>query len=188
MISPAKDAWQIRFSGTGGQGIILAGIMLAEAAVIEGLNVVQSQVYGPESRGGSSKCEVIVSRGTIDYPKVTRPDILLVMSQEAADRYAPTVGEDGLLIVDSTHVHRVPEVKARVLRAEVSGVARDELGKEIVASAVAVGLLVGITGVVSEESLRRAVEARVPRGTTELNLKAMEAGLRLAETLRSAAT
>jgi len=183
-----KETWEIRFSGTGGQGIILAGIMLAEAAVIEGLNAVQSQVYGPESRGGASKSEVIVSRGTIDYPKVTEPDVLLVMSQEAADRYAPTVGKGGLLIVDSTHVHHVPEVEARVLRAEVSGVARDELGKEIVASAVAVGLLVGLTGVVGEESLRRAVELRVPRGTTELNVKAMQAGLRLAETLGPAET
>ncbi|MEW6031590.1 MAG: 2-oxoacid:acceptor oxidoreductase family protein [Bacillota bacterium] len=172
----------IRLSGRGGQGIILAGILLAEAALRDGLNVVQTQVYGPESRGGASKAEVIVSRGPISYPKVVRPDVLLVMSQAAVDRYAGTLKEEGLLVVDTTYVHSVPAVKGRVVERPISGVARDRLGREIVASTVAAGLLVGLTGVVGVESLRDAVKARVPGGTLDLNLKALEAGFELAET------
>jgi len=175
-----SGSWEVRLSGKGGQGIIFIGIVLAEAAVIEGLNVVQSQVYGPESRGGASKAEVIISEKPISYPKVTQPDVVLVMSQEAADRYAASVKEGGLLAVDSLHVERLPEVRARVARAAVSGVARDELGKEQVASAVAAGFLVGLTGMVTVDALRQAIVARAPAGTTDLNVRAMEAGLRLA--------
>jgi len=183
-----KGSWQVRLSGKGGQGIIFIGIVLAEAAVAEGRNVVQSQVYGPESRGGASKAEVIISEGAISYPKVTTPDVVLVMSQEAADRYAASVGEGGLLVVDATHVHRWPEVPARVVAAPVSGVARDDLGREQVASSVAAGLLVGLTGMVRVDSLREAVDRRAPRGTHDLNERAVEAGFRLAETRTPAAT
>jgi 2-oxoglutarate ferredoxin oxidoreductase subunit gamma len=175
-----STSWEVRLSGKGGQGIIFIGIVLAEAAAREGLNVVQSQVYGPESRGGASKAEVIIRDIRISYPKVTRPDVVFVMSQPAADRYASSVREGGLLAVDCTHVHRLPEVAARVVQAEVSGVARDELGREQVASAVAAGFLTGLTGMVSVEALREAISARAPRGTVDLNVKAMEAGLRLA--------
>lgn len=176
----SRQSWGIRLSGTGGQGIILAGVILAEAAVRQGLNVVQTQVYGPESRGGASRAEVIISRGHIAYPKVTRPDILLVMSQEAANRYVPTVGEDGLIISDSTHVRRLPESAARTVEVPISATARDELGREIVASTVAAGVVAALTEIIDREALREAVLARVPRGTGELNLKAMGAGYRLA--------
>ncbi len=181
-----SGSWEVRLSGKGGQGIIFSGIALAEAAVEMGLNVVQSQVYGPESRGGASKAEVIISGAAISHPKVLDPDVVLVMSQEAADRYAATVKDGGYLVVDSTHVHRWPEVKARVAAAPISGVARDELGREQVASAVAVGLLTGLTGIVSPEAIRKAVAARAPKGTADLNLRAVEAGLRLASTFEPA--
>lgn len=179
-----RGPWEIRIGGAGGQGIILAGIILAEAAVREGLNVVQSQVYGPESRGGASKAEVIVSDRPIRYPKVMRPDVVLVMSQEAANRYGASVKEGGLLIADSGRVTAVPQVKARFVPAPLTAVARDELGREIMASAVAVGLLVGLTGVVGEAALRQAVEDRAPKGTTALNVKALESGFKLAGTFR----
>jgi len=182
-----SGSWQVRLSGKGGQGIIFAGIVLAEAAVVEGLNVVQSQVYGPESRGGASKAEVIISRDVISYPKVTQPDVVLVMSQEGADRYAATVKADGLLVADATHVKDLPEVKARVVKVPVSAIARDRLGREQVASAVAAGVVVGLTRMVSTGALRRAITARAPRGTVELNLKAMEEGLKLAESQDAAA-
>lgn len=183
-----SGSWEVRLSGKGGQGIIFAGIVLAEAAVREGLNVVQSQVYGPESRGGASKAEVIISREAISYPKVATPDVVVVMSQEAADRYAASVKEGGFLVVDGTHVHRWPEVKAHVTSAPISGIARDELGREQVASAVAVGLLVGLTGIVKVESLRDAIAARAPKGTADLNLQAVQAGLTLAGTSGPAET
>lgn len=172
--------WEVRLSGTGGQGIVLAGIILAEAAVLEGLNVVQSQVYGPESRGGASRAEVIISREAIRYPKVTRPDVVLAMSQEAANRYAGSVREGGLLVVDQAFVARVPEVKARVVPAPVTRVARERLGREIVASTLAIALLVGLTEMVGEEALRAAVRGRAPRGTVDLNLRAVETGLEMA--------
>jgi len=179
-----NESWEVRLSGKGGQGIIFTGIVLAEAAVVEGLNVVQSQVYGPESRGGASKAEVIVSKGTISYPKVTQPDVVMVMSQEAADRYAGSVKPGGLLVADTTHVRELPAVQASVVRVPVSAISRERLGREQVASAVAAGLIVGLTGMVTADALRRAVAIRAPRGTAELNVKAMEEGLRLAEDKR----
>ena len=175
-----SGSWEVRLSGRGGQGIIFIGIVLAEAAVTDGLNVVQSQVYGPESRGGASKAEVIISAESISYPKVSRPDVVLVMSQEAADKYARTVKEGGLLVADSTHVHQLPAVKAKVIERPISGTARDQLGREQVASAVAAGLLAGLTGMVRTQALRDAIAARAPKGTVDLNLRALEAGLRLA--------
>ncbi len=176
---------EVRLSGKGGQGIIFTGIVLAEAAVIEGLNVVQSQVYGPESRGGASKAEVIISREPIDYPKVTQPDVVVVMSQEAADRYAGSVKPGGLLIVDTTYVHETPKVEARIISAAISGIAREKLGREQVASAVAAGLVVGLTGMVGADALRQAVVARAPRGTGELNARAVEEGLFLAKSSKT---
>ncbi|NLH86708.1 MAG: 2-oxoacid:ferredoxin oxidoreductase subunit gamma, partial [Firmicutes bacterium] len=100
---------EIRLSGYGGQGLILAGIILAEAAMRDGYEVVQSQSYGPEARGGASRAEVIISDEPIDYPKVTSPDILLLMSDQACKRFAGSVCEGGTVIVDSGLVTSVPE-------------------------------------------------------------------------------
>ncbi len=177
-----NGSWEVRLSGKGGQGIIFTGIVLAEAAVVEGLNVVQSQVYGPESRGGASKAEVIVSKGTISYPKVTLPDVVMVMSQEAADRYAASVKPGGLLVADTTHVRELPTVPASVVKVPVSAIARERLGREQVASAIVAGLIVGLTGMVTTDALRQAVLARAPKGTADLNVKAVEEGLKSAET------
>lgn len=166
---------EVRIAGTGGQGVILAGILLADAAVRDGKKVVQSQSYGPEARGGASRAEVIISDEEIDYPKVLDADVLLCMSQEACDRYAPKIKKGGLLILDSTHVTRAPLVRA--VWAPITELARQVTGKEITANIVALGLLVGLTGIVSRESLEAAVRARAPRGTAEMNLKALAAGL-----------
>ena len=93
---------EIRLSGSGGQGLILAGIILAEAAIIDGKNAVQTQSYGPEARGGASRSEVIISNGSIDYPKVSKSDILLALTEEAVIKYKGSLKEDGLLILDSS--------------------------------------------------------------------------------------
>lgn len=166
---------EIRIAGTGGQGVILAGILLADAAVRDRKKVVQSQSYGPEARGGASRAEVIISDGEIDYPKVLDADVLLCMSQEACDRYAPKIKKGGLLILDSTHVTRAPLVRA--VRVPITELARQATGREITANILALGLLVGLTGIVSRESLEAAVRARAPRGTAEMNLKALAVGL-----------
>lgn len=176
-----KQSVELRLSGSGGQGLILAGIILAEAAINEGKNVVQTQSYGPEARGGASKAEVIISSEEIDYPKVSRPDVLLAMTQEACDKYRRDLRPDSLLLVDSTHVDDVPAASTRVVSLPITRVAREELGKEMAANIVALGALAQLTGVVSREALISAVLARVPKGTESLNQRAFEAGWSLAQ-------
>lgn len=175
---------EIRIAGTGGQGVILAGILLADAAVRDGKRAVQTQSYGPEARGGASRAEVIISDTEIYYPKVLEPDILLCMSQEACDRYSGQLRKNGLLILDSTHVHRAPLIRA--VRVPMTTIAREVTGREVTANIVALGVLVGLTGVVSREALEAAIRSRVPPGTEALNLRALEAGLKEAAKVREA--
>lgn len=174
---------QISLSGTGGQGLILAGIILAEAAIMDGKEAIQTQSYGPEARGGASKAEVLISNNPIDYPKVLNADILLVMSQEACNKYSGLVGAGGQLIVDTSLVWDIPEVAARVIPLDITRVAKEELGKEMVANIIAMGALVGLTGAVSVEALKAAVLARVPKGTEKLNLQALEIGFNMVKGL-----
>jgi 2-oxoglutarate ferredoxin oxidoreductase subunit gamma len=169
---------EVRLAGTGGQGAILAGILLAEAAIRDGYNATQTQSYGPEARGGASRSEVVISDGEITYPKVVRADITLCMSQEACDRYARQMAKGGLLILDADHVARAPTTRA--VRVPLTQLARDVTGREIVANVVGLGLLAGLTGIVSREALEAAVRERAPRGTAEVNLKALAAGFEAA--------
>lgn len=167
---------EILLSGTGGQGLILAGQILAEAVVRDGKNAVQTQSYGPEARGGASRAEVIISDGEIDYPRVTRPDVLLVMSQEALRKFAGKLDEDSILMVDSTNINDIPVTSAKVFKIPYSRIAKENLGKEMVANIVALGALAAVTGVVTKESLMSALMSRIPRGTEALNKKALELG------------
>lgn len=175
--------FEMRLAGEGGQGLILAGIILAEAAIYDGKNATQTQSYGPEARGGASRSEVIVADGDIDYPKVTQADLLLCMSQESCDKYFYNIKQDAVLIVDTSHVDRVPT--SRSYRVDITGLAIKVTGRAITANVVALGLIVGLTGVVSRQAIEAAVTARAPRGTEELNLKALAAGLEEAERLKS---
>ena len=177
MMAAQLAHWEFRLAGSGGQGLITAGIILAEAAVASGLNAVQTQSYGPESRGGASRAEVIISSGEIDYPKVIRPDVLLVMTQQGADRYLPGLKDSGLLVADEDLVKDIPPASFRVVRAPIVRLAREEVGREIVANIVALGVLVSLTEVVPVDILEEAVLKRVPRGTEDLNRRALRAGL-----------
>lgn len=172
---------EVRLSGSGGQGLILAGIILAEAALLDGFNVIQTQSYGPEARGGASKAEVIISRGPIDYPKVVSPDAVLAMSQAAADLYGGQVREGGVLILDSTFVSGVSGCarRAAVYSIPITRTVVEELGGRMTASVAALGALTHISRLVSEEAVRTAVAQRVPKGTVEANLKALSVGVRL---------
>ncbi|MEI6385075.1 MAG: 2-oxoacid:acceptor oxidoreductase family protein [Spirochaetota bacterium] len=169
---------EFRLSGSGGQGLLLAGIVLAEAAIREGKNAVQTQSYGPEARGGSSKAEVVISESDIDYPKATDPDFLLALTQEAYKTYGPLMGK-GLIIIDSS-VETDPEIGARTVCLPILETAATKVGKKVVANIVALGVLGGLSGVASAATLAEAVRERVPKGTEELNVKALEAGLALA--------
>ena len=172
---------QIRLSGTGGQGLILAGIILAEAALLDNKLAIQSQSYGPEARGGSSKSEVIIDTKQIHYPKITVPDVVLAMSQEACGKYTSDLTGEGILITDSLFVQKLPDAKYKeVYQLPITHTAKEELGKALFSNIIALGALVRITGCVSMESLTKAVLDRVPKGTEELNEKAIKLGYELA--------
>jgi len=171
-----EERYEIRLSGSGGQGIIMAAIVLAEAAgVYDEKHVCQSQSYGPEARGGTSKAEVIISNQTIDYPKATKPDLLLTMNQEACNTYFPDLKTEGLLVVDSTLVHQIPT--NRVAAIPFTRIARKEIGKEMVANMVALGAVGVLSQIISLKNLEQALMARVPKGTEEINRKALHAGI-----------
>ncbi len=180
-----SDRYEIRFSGSGGQGMILAGIIMAEAAAIYGgKNAVQSQSYGPESRGGASKAEVIISHGAIDYPKATAIDCMLAMTQESCTKYHSDVKEGGIHLVDSDEVKDEPKGSFRLLRFPIISTARDELGKTIVANIISLGMIAELTGVVSHEAIEKAVLSRVPAAFLDLNRKALEIGFERARQLK----
>ncbi|MGE5592895.1 MAG: 2-oxoacid:acceptor oxidoreductase family protein [Betaproteobacteria bacterium] len=169
---------EVRLSGSGGQGLILAGIILAEAAIHDGHEVVQTQSYGPEARGGASRAEVIIADEPIDYPRVGVPDVVLVMSQEACNKYARRVKPGGTVVVDETSVKTVPTVEgARMVLLPITDIARHEVGRQVTANMVALGALVGIAELVSPVAAERALGERVPRGTEDVNLKAFRLGI-----------
>lgn len=171
---------EIRLAGSGGQGIIMAAIVLAEAAgVHEGKQVSQTQSYGPEARGGTCKAEVVISDDPIDYPKVEKPDFLLAMNQASVNTYFGDLKATGLLIVDSTLVSKVPT--AKTVSIPFTKIAREEFGTDLVANMVALGALGWLCKGLSIESLEEALLSRVPPGTEELNLKALRAGVKAAE-------
>jgi len=176
--------YDIRLSGEGGQGLVLAGRILAEAAAIyDDKNATQSQSYGPEARGGASRSEVIISDEDIDYPKAVNIDLLLALTQESCNKYTKDLKENGILLVDSRAVTKVPEGNYRVFRVPITEIAREQVGRAVVANIVALGIIVELTRVVSVEALEAAVLSRVPKGTEDLNTKAFKTGMDVAKTL-----
>lgn len=171
------ERYEIRFSGAGGQGLITAGIILAEAAsIIEGKHAVQSQSYGPEARGGASKSEVIIADGPIDYPKATIVDACLAMTQEAADKYAVGIKPGGVLLIDSDFVPNAPAGDFKVVRMPIMRTAKEDIGREIVANVVALAAMISLTDIVSREAGEKAVLAKVPEAFIDLNKKAYNLG------------
>lgn len=176
--------YEVRLSGEGGQGLVLAGKVLAEAAAIyDDKNATQSQSYGPEARGGASRSEVIISDGDIDYPKAVNIDLLLALTQESVNKYCGDLKDDAIVLVDSEACEEVPEGPFTVYRAPIIKIAREEVGKVLVANIVALGFIAELAKVVSLEALEAAVLARVPKGTEELNLAAFKAGVEGAKAL-----
>ncbi len=168
---------EVILSGKGGQGLILAGLILAEAAgVHDGLETVQAQSYGIEARGGASRSEVIISDKPIKFPEVRSPDILLAMSQEACDKYASLLKPGGTLVVDQHLVHPPDSRVATVYSLPLTAIA-EGLGRKIVANVVALGTIVALTGIVSQRAIAAAVRDRSPHGAVELNQRALRAGL-----------
>jgi 2-oxoglutarate ferredoxin oxidoreductase subunit gamma len=172
---------EFRLSGSGGQGIILAATILAEVACTAGYEVVQTQSYGPEARGGASKAEVIIADEDIDYPEVLSPDIALCLSQAAYLKYASETRPGGLLIYDSGLVQPDDAAADRRLRGlPFTQAAADEFKKTVVANIVALGALVEFSGLLPAAAVEQAVVSRVPERFRELNAEAFRMGLRLA--------
>ncbi len=175
-----SSRYEIRLSGSGGQGLVLAGVILAEAlGVYEGKNVSQTQSYGPEARGGASRSDVIISEGEIYYPKTTELDILLCLTQESCDEYYRYLKEEGILIVDSDKVRQVPTHSVYAL--PFIRIAKEKVGTPVVANVVSIAAIAEISGICSHESLEKAVLGRSPKGTEDKNKlacqKGFEAGL-----------
>ncbi len=173
-----KGFVQVILSGFGGQGVIMAGEILGRAvAVEEGRNAVMAQSYGPESRGGACKTEVILADGDIAYPRVVSPDIVVVLSQEAYRQVGRPRPPECLLIAEEDLVTLDQEVEKgrNVLRVPATRLA-EQLGRRIVLNIVMLGYLCGATHVASAEALKSALAASVPKGTEALNLRAFDAG------------
>jgi len=167
---------EVRFSGAGGQGIILAATLLADAAVASGREVVATQNYGPEARGGASKAEVIVSDSEIDFPEVTAPVITVCLSQEAFDAYAQLTVPGGLVVYDERLVRPAPLPQRRLVGLPFTEIAEAELGKAIAANIVMLGAVSALSGLVDADALADALRRRLPAKIVELNLKALQLG------------
>jgi len=178
-----QDRFEMRLSGSGGQGMILASVIFSEAiAKSDQRNVVQTQSYGPEARGGASKSDVVISENEIYYPKAMQLDLLLCMTQESMDKYYSDLKENGTLVVDTTLVTEIPTKNYYGL--PFTRLAREEAGHVMVANVIALAAIAEITKLVSRQALTSAVLGRAPRGTEEKNKKAIEIGFREAAALR----
>lgn len=168
---------EVRLSGRGGQGLILAGIVLAEACgVYEEKEVVQTQSYGPEARGGASRAEVVVSDHQIRYPRTYDPDILVALSQPAFDRFAPQMKKDGIIFADSFYVKTD---RKDVVMVPFSETAREEIGREVVTNIVMLGVLSSTVEIAKLDSLKKAVEGRLRKAFIEMNMRALDVGSKL---------
>lgn len=175
-----NDRYEIRFSGAGGQGIVTAALILAEAAgPYDGKYVCQTQSYGPEARGGQCRAEVVISDTFIDYPKALKLDLLLAMNQASCNECFLDLKPEGLLVIDSTEVDHSPT--SRAVAIPFTQIARHETGNQLTANMVALGAVGCLTRVVSIKGLEAALKARAPKGTAQMNLSALRAGIEAAK-------
>ncbi len=180
--------YEIRLSGMGGQGLVLAGIIVAEAAMAQGKNVVQTASYGPESRGGASRSEVIVSDKEIDYPAVIEADYLFAMTQEASDKFIPEVKSGGMALLDSTWVKEIQKGGASsVFHHPLTETAIEKFQKAIFANIIGLGIMCKSSGIVDPAFLEGALLDRVPKRFKDANKAAFEFGMELFESSKLAA-
>jgi len=171
---------QIRFGGVGGQGMVLAGRLLGKAAALfDGKEAVCTQTYGPEARGGASRADVIISNSPVDYPFVTEADVLAVLFHEAYTRFRSRLRPGGILIVDTVLVQPFAD-EENVCGLPATKIAED-LGSRLATNIVVLGYLVQKTGVVSRESVEEAIRTTVKKQFVDLDMKALDAGISLAQ-------
>jgi 2-oxoglutarate ferredoxin oxidoreductase subunit gamma len=168
------------FSGSGGQGVITAAIILAEAAVLcEGLNAVQSQSYGAEARGGATRSDVIIADASIHYPKVLQPNVLVCLTQEAYNKFSAIVRPGGLLITDSRYVKVQRKVDAQQRELPIYRTVMEQVGRPIVFNICMLGALIAMEDLVKPESIIKVLQTRVPADFLEMNQKALQIGMEL---------
>jgi 2-oxoglutarate ferredoxin oxidoreductase subunit gamma len=170
------------FSGSGGQGVITAAILIAEAAVLyENLIAIQSQTYGPAARGGATRSDVIISDSNINFPKVLQPNVLVCLTQEAYNLFYPIIRPGGLLITDTRFVKTEKKVDAQQREFPMYRTVLDKIGKPIVFNICMLGVVLSLTDLVKSESIIKVLESRIPSSFLEMNRKALNLGMELAE-------
>ena len=173
---------RIVFSGSGGQGVISAAIIFAEACVLfENLNAVQSQVYGPAARGGAARSDIIVSDSQINFPRVIQPNLLVCLTQEAYNNYCSILRPGGLLITDDHYVKTQKNVDARQIELPMYKTALDVTGEKLTFNMCMLGAVSELTQLVKPESLKKSIEARFPFHVQKINKKALELGIAMAK-------
>jgi len=170
---------EVRISGLGGQGVVLAGQILGKAAVYDGKNAVQTQSYGAEARGSAAKSEVIISDSKIGFPVVRKSDILIAMSQQALEKHLKDLKENGVLLVDSTYVKKIPEITAKVFRISATENAEKMFGAKMYANMIMLGALTKATNIVSEKAMQNAIEDTVTKKSVDINKQACKHGAKL---------
>jgi 2-oxoglutarate ferredoxin oxidoreductase subunit gamma len=174
------------FSGSGGQGVITAAIILAEAAVIyENLNAVQSQSYGAEARGGATRSDIIIADSVIHFPKVIQPNVLVCLTQNAYNKFYPIIRPGGLLITDRRFVQIEKKVDAQQKEIEMYETVMAKIGKPIVFNICMLGAVIALTGLVKPESIMKVLEHRIPKDFLDMNREALDIGLALGEQAKS---
>jgi 2-oxoglutarate ferredoxin oxidoreductase subunit gamma len=174
------------FSGSGGQGVITASIILSEAAVLyENLNAVQSQSYGAEARGGATRSDVIISESIIHFPKVIQPNVLVCLTQAAYGKFYPIVRPGGLLITDTRFVQTEKKVDAQQKEIEMYETVMAKIGKPIVFNICMLGAVIGLTGLVKPESIMKSLENRISADFLDMNRQALDIGIKLGETAKN---
>lgn len=180
------DRTEVRIAGFGGQGVVVAGVILGRAlALYEGKNVVQTQLYGPESRGGAARSEVVYAEGVIDYPKVELADILVLMSQEAADKYGREIKAGATVLIDPELVHFNRIANEHIYAIRATGIAY-EMGNKIAANMVMLGALAAISRIASLDSIKRAIRDVLGGGLADFNMRACERGYEEGKRLKEA--
>jgi len=174
------------FSGSGGQGVITAAVILAEAAVLyENLEASQTQAYGPEARGGATRSDVIISDSQIYFPKVTQPNVLVCLTQQAYNKFHDIIRPGGLLLSDSKYVKTESRVDARQIQLSMYHEVMDRIGKPIVFNICMLGAVLGLTSLVRPESVMKVLETRIPKGFLETNRQALDLGVGLGKAAAS---
>lgn len=174
------------FSGSGGQGVITAAVILSEAAVLyENLTAVQSQSYGAEARGGATRSDVIISDSVIHFPKVIQPNVLVCLTQDAYGKFYSIIRPGGLLITDTRLVQTEKKVDAQQKEIEMYETVMAKIGKPIVFNICMLGTVIALTGLVKPESIMKVLENRIPADFLDMNRKALDIGIKLGEAAKT---